>query len=83
MIADVNVEFYDSYGNDYTETLEVYIDDNESEENVEVIIEDSVNNWFLKTAETIFSTIVSRTANNWEQLFEDYIDNAELHSDIY
>ena len=82
MIAEVNVEFLDEYGNDYTETIEIPIDNDENEYNVEAIIEDEVNKWFIKTAEEIFSTIVPKYFSEWEELFEKYLDNAELFSDL-
>lgn len=86
MIADVNVEFLDEYCNDYTETLEIYIDDNENELNIEAIIEDHINEWFIETGEDIFSTMFpkdSMAPETWEDLFEKYMDNAELFSDLY
>ena len=86
MIVDVNVEFLDEYCNDYTETLEIYIDDDENELNTETIIEDKINEWFILTGEDVFSTMFpkdSMTLENWEDSFEKYMDNAELFSDIF
>lgn len=88
MIAEVNVEFFDKYGNDYTETLEIPIDDDENESNVEAIIEDAINKWFIETAQKIFSTIVPKYilepdySDIREDLFEKYFDNAEFFSDL-
>ena len=86
MIVDVNVEFLDEYCNDYTETLEIYIDDDENELNTETIIEDKINEWFILTGEDVFSTMFpkdSMTLEDWEDSFEKYMDNAELFSDIF
>lgn len=86
MIVEVNVEFLDEYCNDYTETLEIYIDDNESELNVETIIEDKINEWFISTGEDIFSAMVpkdSMSTEEWEYDFEKYLDNTELFSDLF
>ena len=86
MIVDVNVEFLDEYCNDYTETLEIYIDDDENELNTETIIEDKINEWFISTGEDVFSTMFpkdSMTLEDWEDSFEKYMDNAELFSDIF
>ena len=83
MIVEANLELLDPYENCYTETIEVYIE--EDEENVEAIIEDEITNWFFRTAAELFGKIFpdySLNDSDCLEKFGHYLNKCKMWGDI-
>lgn len=85
MIIEVRVEYHDPLDNYCFEVLEIPID---REKNIEATLRDKVNDWFFRTAETLFQESWGSKINCdeeefcYESAFETYLNNTEFKSDL-
>lgn len=86
MIVETEVEFFDSLGNSIVETLQIPINEDEDEDNVEAIVEDYINEWFIKTAretfEMEFPELKDTDEDDYIHNFIKYFNDVKLYSDL-
>lgn len=82
MIVEANLEFLDPFKNCYTETIEVFV---EQEDNVEAIVEDEITSWFFRTAAELFRKAhpeYNQNDNEWLEKFGFYLKDSKMWGDI-